>query len=151
VLLLSPVILLLIQQNRIKKSILFTSNDKTKETGKIVLTANVIPFNVKRDTKNISLIPFTVAVPGYGALTDVVYKSFSAEAEKRYGMPFISSHDLAKGIASDPQYGKEDITPIVRKWAGTLGIRYTVIGELSVRGQDTTLILVFIDALLSIL
>ena len=130
-----------------KKSIFYTSNDKEMDVGKIPVTASIVPFATTPESKTISMIPITVRFTGKVGMENDVYKYFGMTAENRLGFTFVNSGELTRKVIQDPEYSSENIAAVVRKWAGALGIRYTVMGELSVRNTDTNLVIIFVDAL----
>ncbi len=130
-----------------KKSIMWDSNVKDKKVGKIEVTASIIPFKVTKETKNITMIPFTVKNPQDQKYIDLIFKAFALKTRDDLGLTFVSFKDLAEKISTDPEYGKGDLPPVVRKWAGALDIRYVVMGEIVQQNNTPVLVIVLIDAL----
>jgi peroxiredoxin len=62
-------------------------------------------------------------------------------------MQFVSANELAQNIQQDPGYKSADLKNVVRKWAGALGIRYVILGEMGVMRENAIVSMFIVDAL----
>jgi len=129
------------------KSIFYSSNEKDHEVGKIPVTANIIPFKIDSETKNITMIPFTINIPDHKDANTVIYRSFAMNTKRQLELDFVPSNELAKLVSQDPDYKTKSLPDVVRKWAGSLGIRYTVLGEITKQQGKDVLIIILIDSI----
>lgn len=128
-----------------KKSIFISSNDTEHKIIKLQVTANVIPFKLTPEAKNIAVIPFTLRVPDGKSINVRIAKQFERRAQKELGLELVSSRELALKVTNDPDYGTEEAQNIVRKWAGAFGIRYVVMGEVNPVNEDTLIVILIVD------
>ncbi|MFP4459175.1 MAG: redoxin domain-containing protein [Candidatus Zixiibacteriota bacterium] len=129
------------------KKILFDTNDPEHKVGKIPVTASIVPFVVTNEDKNFTVIPFSVQIDNTEKYDSQILKALAIRGAKAIDLKFEDFKPLLEKVMQDPQYGKEEVTSIVRKWAGSMGIRYTILGEMKMQGGKPVLLLIVQDAM----
>jgi|GEM_PF-1636782 len=112
-----------------ESSFIIRTNTEPKNT-KILIRSNVLEVKLTPADSTICIIPFqATGMPDANAFILDLFNYLVTNLPE--GHPAVSPNELSQRIKNDANYGKEAIHIVVRKWANLLGIRYTVMGEVT--------------------